>query len=98
MVSCIFVLIILIPDSVFVCTIFTAAKGGQVLSGNNEYYHQSNTLVWVFPSSEGKYGSAFFDWALLPPRPDIVFPRDKPMNDGIITEEMLTSWTTVGSH
>ena len=34
--SCIFVLIILIPDSVFPCTIFNAAKGGQVLSGNND--------------------------------------------------------------
>jgi len=61
-------------------------------------------LVWFFPSTEGKYSSAFFgcgngypqggvndhglffDWALLPLRPDIVFPRDKLYNHWVAVE------------
>jgi len=52
-------LICMMRISVFPCTIFNASKGGRVLAGNTEDMSSTDTRIWFFPPSEGKYGVVY---------------------------------------
>lgn len=45
---------------VYACTIVMAARGDQVLVGNNEDGKFPFTSVWFIPASDGKYGRVYF--------------------------------------
>jgi len=48
---------------VFPCTIFNAAKNGNVLAGNNEDMFSTDTKVWFIPGKEGKFGVVYVGFA-----------------------------------
>jgi len=43
----------------FSCTIFTVAKKGLVMAGNNEDGFNTNSNLWFVPGSEGKCGAVW---------------------------------------
>jgi len=43
----------------FPCTIFNASKGGRVLAGNNEDLNTTDSRIWFYPPSGGKYGYVY---------------------------------------
>jgi len=52
-------LICLLGISLFPCTIFNASRGGLVLAGNNEDLMSTDSRIWFYPPSEGKYGFVY---------------------------------------
>jgi len=38
------------------CTVLYASDGVSMMGGNNEDWSDPNTMFWLIPSSDGKYG------------------------------------------
>jgi hypothetical protein len=47
------------------CSIFTAAKGDQVLAGANEDGDDPFGKLWLMPASDGRYGGVYFGLAFV---------------------------------
>ncbi len=50
------------------CTIFTLAKDGVVLAGNNEDWYDTDTRMWVVPAAGGSLGVVYFGFGNLFPQ------------------------------
>lgn len=63
-VFCAFFLLLFISSS-SACSIFTAAKGGQVLVGANEDGDDPFGKMWIMPAREGRFGGIYFGLSFL---------------------------------
>lgn len=59
------VLFLLQPLPFNACSIFTAAKGDQVLAGANEDGDDPFGKLWLMPAQEGRFGGIYFGLAFL---------------------------------
>jgi len=65
----VFIVVLLNNETIFPCTMITAANDTIVLAGNNEDYSDPDTYVWFTRKSEfRKYGCIFFGYSNMRPQ------------------------------